>query len=139
MKQGFTLNRTYNAPIDRVFAAFTDHRSYAKTMPFRKSTLDKEGTTDPNGLGAVRRLELIGPPVLEEVVGYEPSTYFAYKVLKGLPVKEHLGEVRLSDHGGTTQCAYTLSFTPTIPGPFVSLIMKPAIKQIMNGVAKVVE
>lgn len=139
MKSSFTLNRTVNAPIGQVFDAFTDHRRYAEMTPMRKSTLDKEGDPPPNGIGAVRRLTLAGPPIVEEVVGYERPTYFAYKALKGLPVKEHLGEVRLSESGNGTRVAYTLSYTPSIPGPAVGLVLKQAIGSLLRGIAKSVE
>jgi uncharacterized protein YndB with AHSA1/START domain len=140
MKSSFTLNRTVNAPIGKVFDAFTDHRNYSNVTPMRKSTLEKEGDPAPNGLGAVRKLELVGPPILEEVVGYERPSYFAYKALKGLPVKEHLGEVRLSETGsGQTRVAYTLSYTPSIPGPAVGLILKQAIGSLLRGISKSVE
>lgn len=139
MKSSFTLNRTVNAPIARVFDAFTDHRAYADMTPVRKSTLDREGDPPPNGIGAVRRLSLAGPPIVEEVVGYERPTYFAYKALKGLPVKEHLGEVRLSESGGGTRVSYTVSYTPSIPGPAVGLVLKQAVGALLRGIAKSVE
>jgi uncharacterized protein YndB with AHSA1/START domain len=140
MKSSFTLNRTVNAPIGRVFDAFTDHRRYAEMTPMRKSELEKEGDPAPNGIGAVRRLTLVGPPIVEEVVGYERPGYFAYKAVKGLPVKEHLGEVRLSETGNdATHVAYTVSYTPSIPGPAVGLILKQAIGGLLRGIAKTVE
>jgi hypothetical protein len=140
MKSSFTLLRTIKAPIGTVFDAFVDHRSYAEKTPMRKSSLDKEGDPAPNGVGAVRRLELVGPPILEEVTAYERPSYFAYKALKGLPVKEHLGEVRLSETGNDcTRVDYTISYTPTIPGPVVGIILKQAVGGLLRGIAKSVE
>ncbi len=140
MKSSFTLQRTVKAPPDRVFDAFVDHRDYARVTPVRKSSLDREGEPAPNGLGAVRRFEIVGPAILEEVVGYERPTYFAYKALKGLPVKEHLGEVRLSETGDDcTRVQYTISYTPSIPGPFVGLVLKQAVGGLLRGIAKSVE
>jgi uncharacterized protein YndB with AHSA1/START domain len=139
MKNSFTMTRTVNAPINTVFDAFTNHRAYADMTPMRKSTLEKEGDPAPNGLGAVRKLERVGPPIVEEVVGYERPSYFAYKVLKGLPVKEHLGEVRFSTTGSSTRVVYTINYTPTIPGPVTGLILKQAIGGLLRGIAKSVE
>ncbi len=141
MKASFTITRRINAPAQKVFDAMTDHRAYQDMTPLRKTTLDKEGVPAPNGLGAVRRLALAGPPIVEEVVGYEPPTFFSYKVLKGLPVKEQLGEVRFRDVGGATEMTYTVSFTAAIPRtePVLKVVLKQAIKQIINGVAKRVE
>ncbi len=139
MKSSFTLNRTVNAPIGQVFDAFTDHRAYADMTPMRKSTLEREGDPAPNGIGAVRKLTLAGPPIVEEVVGYERPTYFAYKAVKGLPVKEHLGEVRLSETSNGTRVAYTINYTPSIPGPAVGLVLKQAIGALLRGIVKTVE
>ena len=139
MKAGFTLTRTVKAPIGQVFDAFTNHRAYQDMTAVRKSTLDKEGDPPPNAVGAVRRLALAGPPIVEEVVGYERPTYFAYKALSGLPLKEHLGEVRFSEAGAGTHVSYTVAFTPTIPGPAVGLVLKQAVGALLRGIVKSVE
>jgi uncharacterized protein YndB with AHSA1/START domain len=139
MKSSFTFTRTVDAPIDRVFDAFTDHRAYQDVTPLRSSTLERQGDPAPNGVGAVRKLGLAGPPIVEEVVGYERPTYFAYKALKGLPVKEHLGEVRLSEANGRTHVVYTVGYTPSIPGPVVGLVLKQAVGALLRGIVKSVE
>ena len=67
----FTLTRTTTAPIEAVFDSLTDHRgiaNYAKAA--RRSTLDREGTPAPNGVGALRRIEAVGPAIVEEIIGY---------------------------------------------------------------------
>jgi polyketide cyclase/dehydrase/lipid transport protein len=141
MKSSFTINRTINAPADRVFDVLTDHRNYASITPMRVSTLEKEGEPDPNGVGAVRKLGLAGPPIVEEVVGYEKPTFFSYKVLSGLPVKEQLGEVRLRDVGGRTELSYTVSFTSKLPRtePVLGVVQRQAIGALVRGIAKSVE
>lgn len=141
MKACFTINRTIDAPAERVFDALTDHRNYARMTPMRVSTLEKEGDPAPNGVGAVRKLGLVGPPIVEEVVGYERPTRFAYKALKGLPVKEHLGEVALRDVGGRTEMTYTVSYTAAVPRtePVVGAVLKQAVGALVRGIAKSVE
>ena len=65
----FTLTQTTTAPIEKVFDALTNHRGIADYMPLlRRSTLDREGTPAPNGVGAVRRLEAVGPAIVEEII-----------------------------------------------------------------------
>ena len=141
MKACFTIHRTINAPADRVFEALTDHRNYSKITPMRISELEKEGQPDPNGVGAVRKLGLAGPPIVEEVVGYEKPSFFSYKVLSGLPVKEQLGEVRLRDVGGRTELSYTVSFTAKVPRtePVLGVVQRQAIGALVRGIAKSVE
>src|ERR1044071_3344874 len=68
----FTLKRTTTAPIEAVFDSLTDHRgisNYSKAV--RRSTLDREGTPAPNGVGARRRIEAVGPAIVEEIIEYE--------------------------------------------------------------------
>jgi uncharacterized protein YndB with AHSA1/START domain len=141
MKKSFTIEKVIKAPIDRVFEAITDHRGYASMTPLRKSTLDKEGTPAPNGLGAVRRLVAVGPAIVEEVVTYEPPNRFAYKALSGLPVSDHLGEATLFEQGASTRVSYTINYTPSFPaGEYVvGPALKFAISGLLKGVAKRVE
>lgn len=141
MKASFTIHRTIRAPVEKVFDAITDHRNYARVTPLRTSTLEKEGTPAPNGLGAIRKLGLAGPPIVEEVIGYERPSFFSYKVLKGLPVSEQVGEVRLRDVGGATELTYTVSFTARIPRtePVLGAVQRQAIGQLVSGIAKSVE
>lgn len=141
MKSSFTIEKVIKAPIDDVFEAITDHRGYASMTPLRKSTLDKEGTPAPNGLGAVRRLAAVGPAIVEEVVTYEKPNRFAYRALSGLPVKDHLGEATLFEQGTSTRVSYTINYTASFPGGeyVVGPALKFAITGLLKGVAKRVE
>jgi hypothetical protein len=65
-----TLTSTVNAPNDVVFDVLTDHRGYARISPLRKSLLEREGDPAPNGVGAIRALYAVGPPIREEVTEY---------------------------------------------------------------------
>ena len=51
----------------------------------RKSVLEREGDPAPNGVGAIRVLSSVGPPLREEVIAYQPPTRFSYKLLSGAP------------------------------------------------------
>ena len=59
----FTLTREIGAPPETVFEVLTDHRRYSELTPLRKSELEREGETDPNGVGAIRKLTVAGPPM----------------------------------------------------------------------------
>jgi len=137
----FTIEREISAPIDTVFARLTDHRAYATMTPLRKSELEREGTPAPNGTGAVRKLSLIGPPLREEVTTYEEPKRFAYTLLSGLPVRNHVGDVRLEQTGAGTHMVYRVTAHPTIKGagPVLAAILKQAVGQLITGVAKSAE
>ena len=74
----------------------------------------------------------------EEVIGYERPNRFSYKILSGLPVRDHVGTVELKAVGGGTEIAYAVKTTPTIPlaGPVFMAILKKAIRDLIAGVAK---
>lgn len=106
--------------------------------PLRRSELEQEGEPAPDGVGAVRVLSAVGPPIREEVIVYERPSRFSYKVLSGLPVRDHVGTVSLeSDGDGRTRVTYALRTTPTMPvaGGVVVALVKQGVKQLLNGVS----
>jgi uncharacterized protein YndB with AHSA1/START domain len=134
----FTFTREIKAPPEVVFGVLTDHRRYSELTPLRKSELEREGADDPNGVGAIRKLTAVGPPMREEVIAYEAPSRFSYTVLSGLPVRDHVGTVELTADGGGTKMVYSLRTQPTLPvvGPVVIAAIKQAIKGLIGGVAK---
>lgn len=135
----FTFTREIAAPPETVFAVLTDHRLYSQLTPLRKSELEREGEADVNGVGAIRKLTVVGPPMREEVVAYEPPSRFSYTVLSGLPVRDHVGTVELAPDGASgTRMVYAVRTHPTLPvvGFAVVAGVKQAIKGLIDGVAK---
>jgi uncharacterized protein YndB with AHSA1/START domain len=134
----FTYTREVAAPPEIVFEVLTDHRRYAEITSLRKATLEREGEPAPNGVGAIRRLTAVGPPLREEVLVYEPGKRFSYKLLSGLPVRDHVGTVELTANGGATTVVYAVRTTPTLPlvGGAVIAVVKIGVKQLFGGVAK---
>lgn len=134
----FRFEREVKAPPDVIFAVLTDHARYAEITPLRRSELERQGDPAPNGVGAIRVLTAVGPPLREEVLVYEPERRFSYKLLSGLPVRDHVGTVELSPGPGGTRVAYAVRTTPTVPvgGFAVVAVVKQAIRQLLGGVAK---
>lgn len=132
----FTLVREVQAPPEVVFDVLTDHRRYAEMTPLRGSELEREGEAEPDGVGAIRVLRAVGPPIREEVVAYERPGRFSYTVLSGLPVRDHLGTVSLEPSEGGTRVTYALKAIPTVPlaGGLVMLGIKQGVTQLLNGV-----
>jgi uncharacterized protein YndB with AHSA1/START domain len=138
----FTLTRTTTAPIETVFDALTDHRAIADYVwAVRRSTLDREGIPAPNGVGAVRRIEAVGPPIVEEIIEYQRPTRYAYKMLSGAPVRDHVGTVELREAGTGTTVSWHLRSTPKIPGAdwLLSPVLKRVIGELLKGGVKAAE
>jgi uncharacterized protein YndB with AHSA1/START domain len=132
----FTLEREVAASPEVVFDVLTDHRGYAEITPVRRVELEAEGDPAPNGVGAIRVLHSVGPPLREEVIGFERPGRFSYRLLSGAPVRDHVGTVSLEPGGAGTKVTYAVRTTPTLPvaGAAVVAVVKLAIKQLLNGV-----
>jgi uncharacterized protein YndB with AHSA1/START domain len=132
----FTLLREVDAPPETVFDVLTDHRRYAEITPLRKSVLEREGDPAPNGVGAIRVLHSVGPPLREEVIVYEPARRFSYKLISGAPVRDHVATVLLESAGGGTKVTYALRTNPTLPivGGAVVGVTKLAVKSLLDGI-----
>lgn len=131
------FSRTVAAPPETVFEVVADHRGMASFTRFRKVELEREGDPAPNGLGAIRVLHLAGPPVREEVITYDPPRRFAYRMLSGAPVKDHVGTIELTPAGEGTRMSYVLETTPKIPlvGFTVVALMRKIVEGIAAGIA----
>lgn len=134
----FTFTREIAAPPETVFAVLTDHRKYSELTPLRKSELEREGEPAPNGVGAIRKLTAVGPALREEVIAYEPVERFSYKLLSGLPVRDHVGTVELTSGGNGTRMVYAVRTHPTVPvvGAIVVAAVKQGVKGLVDGVVK---
>lgn len=134
----FTFVREIAAPPEIVFEVLTDHRGYADITPLRKVEMEREGEPAPNGVGAIRVLRSVGPPLREEVLAYDSPNRFSYTVLSGLPVRDHVGTVELTPNGAGTKVVYAVRTHTTVPvvGWVVVAAIKQAIKQLLGGVTK---
>jgi uncharacterized protein YndB with AHSA1/START domain len=133
----FTFERQIAAPPQTVFDVLTEHHLYASITPMRRSVLEREGDPAPNGVGAIRVLTSLGPPLREEVIAYDPPSRFSYKLLSGAPVRDHVGTVELSADGSGTRMVYavrTFSTLPVVSGAVVAVV-KQAIKALIRGIA----
>lgn len=132
----FTLVRQVAAPPGVVWDVLTEHHLYASFTPMRRSELEREGEPPPNGVGAVRVLTSIGPPLREEVIAFEPPERFSYKLLSGAPVRDHVGTVKLAQNGAGTEITYAVRTIPTLPvgGFAVVAVVKQAIKALLRGI-----
>jgi uncharacterized protein YndB with AHSA1/START domain len=131
------FSRTVAAPAEVLFEVLSDHRGMAAITSFRKVALEREGEPAPNGAGAIRVLHLIGPPVREEITAFEPPRLLSYRLLSGLPVRDHAGTIRLEPVPGGTRMSYVVETVPTLgpASPVVLAILRRAVEEIASGIA----
>jgi hypothetical protein len=112
-----TSQTTVAAPIDTVWDKLSNHVGMSQWGPGITVTMDRLGTADPNGVGAIRRIASPGPgpDIVEEVVTFQAPNLFGYKALSGTPFPGYAGEVRLTPAGSGTRINYTVSSTASFP------------------------
>ena len=130
--------REVAAPPETVFEVLADHRAVLRASR-RCASPSSSGRASPapNGVGAIRVLSAVGPPLREEVLTYEEPSRFSYKLLSGLPVRDHVGTVELTADGGGTRMTYAVRTMPTVPlvGAAVVGVVKLGVKQLIDGVS----
>lgn len=131
------FTRQVNAPPEVVWEVLADHRGMPEWAPPRKAELEREGVPAPNGLGAIRVLHAVGPPIREEVTTFEPPRVFEYKALSGIPARNYRGRVVLEPSAAGTHVDWSVSLTPRLPG--IHLVVKQVIAALIKGLAKEAE
>jgi uncharacterized protein YndB with AHSA1/START domain len=109
------VERYFSHPVERVFRRYTDHAGWTDWAGLGTVRLTREGSPDRNGVGAVRAFST-APGLREEVVRFEPPTRMEYRVIGGVPIKDHHGEVLFASEGSGTRLTWRVTFRPAIPG-----------------------
>jgi uncharacterized protein YndB with AHSA1/START domain len=109
---------------EHVWSVLSDHEGMTHWAPGLKATLTRPGAPERNGLGAVRRIAGPGPvpPIVEEIVVFEPRRHLGYEALSGVPFRGYVGDVELRPAGAGTEIRYSISADQRIP-----LVEKAAI------------
>lgn len=139
MPQKVEVVRVISAPRRKVWDAYTDHASWGEWAGVGKARLDREGTPSRNGVGCVRVLGAGPVAAHEEVLKFDPPHLMTYRVVKGgLPMRNHLGEVRFEDVRGKTRVVWRCEFDSKIPGlgPLLRLIVKGVFRRALEGLER---
>jgi hypothetical protein len=79
--------------------------------------------------------------VVEEVVEWDPPHRYVYVLLRGAPIRNHRGEVRVEDAAGGTRATWRIEFEPVIP--LSGLVLKPVMtrmaRSLLQGAARYAE
>lgn len=112
-----TATRTVPQTPEQVWAVLADHEGMSHWAPGLKATLDREGTPEPNGVGAVRRIVTPGPApvIVEEIEAFHPGRRLGYRALSGVPFRDYAGDVELRPVGAGTEIRYTMTAEQRLP------------------------
>jgi uncharacterized protein YndB with AHSA1/START domain len=130
----YTFTHEVPVPPEAVWDVVADHPGMARWTPVRRVVMEAGGRPEPHGVGAVRALHLIGPPIREEITAFEPPRLLAYRALSGLPARDYTGEIALEPTGTGTRIRWTISFVPSFPG--AQLPISTAIRTAARSLAK---
>ncbi len=131
--------RHADAPIETVWAVISDHRGYAGWAMLPSSELEVEGSPEPDGVGAIRRLG--APPLVarEEVVAFDPPRAMSYTILSGLPVVGYRADVVLEPTSdGGTDIRWKGRFEGAPPGlsGLLRRVLETALVQLASGAVR---
>lgn len=140
--QMFTLTAEIAAPPEVVFAVGTDHAHMETWAPhLGASRRLRPGAVDPDGRGALRQVG----DIVEEITDFVPGVSYRYRILKGVPVICHTGEMRLRPAivGGRpgTAVSWNVRFRSRIPllGGLIRAIYCRKIDAAITGLKRACE
>jgi uncharacterized protein YndB with AHSA1/START domain len=131
--------RHADAPIETVWAVISDHRGYAGWTMVPTAELEVEGSPEPDGVGAIRRLG--SPPLVarEEVVAFDPPRAMSYTILSGLPVEGYRADVVLeptSDGGTDIRWKGSFASAPPLLTGLMRRVLETALTQLADGAVR---
>ena len=114
--QRVEIDHDFFKPVEAVFAYLSEHENLGPLFG-AKVTRVKDGHTERNGVGSVRKLRVaVLPPFEETVTEVIPNELIRYKITKGSPLRDHHGEMRFSPHGTGCHLRYVIEFGAVVPG-----------------------
>jgi len=131
------LSQVIAAPPARVFEVYTDHVGWEKWAGVKEVVLRQKGEPPPNGLGAIRVIRAAGVAVEEEVTAFDPPRSMKYRVVAGVPIRDHEGTVRFAPEGSGTRVTWSIHFRPLVPGTgwLLRAVLTRQLRQLLERFA----
>ena len=122
-----------DAPAQIVWDVIADVRRYPEWAGTTKAELEREGAPDPDGVGAIRRMQSRrrGRTVVvrEEVTTFDPPARLGYRMLSGVPVRDYAAEVTVAPRDGGSELHWRSRFRPRFPG--TGRLLKRALDDVI--------
>ena len=136
--QKVDVQHEFRMPVDRVFAYLSEHENLGVLFGLKVERV-RDGDSDRNGVGSVRKLSLAGiAPFEETVTECVPDELIVYRVTKGSPIKNHEGRMEFSarESGAASHLRYRIEFESKVPG-LGPVIERGLARNIAKGLRKV--
>lgn len=119
------------APIEKVWALFTDHEGYTFISRVSEARLLEPGRPEKNGLGAVRKIRILGVTFIEDIVAFDPPTRLEYRVREcTVPIRHETGRMDFTRRRGGTDVRWVSRFE--LPIPVVGSLVAPVLRRIFS-------
>jgi hypothetical protein len=135
----------FAAPIDRVFAAVTDHEAFIHGGG-AVTRIAQEGAPERNGLGCKREVKAGSLRLIEEVTAWSPPTSYEYVVREPRTLIKHdHGRIELTPQGSGTDVRWTTYFHVDVPvvggmiGGLAERLFRHAFTRYLTGARARVE
>ena len=121
----------FQAPAEKVFDLLADHEGYVFIKEVSSSELLREGREHKNGVGAVRRVRLLGITFVEDIVGFDPPRRLEYRVRRcTLPIRHDIGRIDLTPVEGGTDLHWISRFELALP--LAGRFLAPLLRRTMS-------
>ena len=127
------VDHDFAAPRDKVFAYLSEHENLGDIYGAKIERV-RDGDSDRNGVGSVRRLKVGPMPWFEEtIVEVVPDELIRYRITTRALLKDHEGVMWFSDTpSGGTHVHYEITFGTRVPGA-APLVRRTLVKSIRDG------
>jgi uncharacterized protein YndB with AHSA1/START domain len=139
--QRFEIEREIEASPAALFAVLSDHRGWERWSGAKEVVLRREGVPAPNGAGASRVIRAGGLAVEEEITAFDPPQQMEYRVVAGLPIRNHRGRIRLEPSPRGTLLRWEVRFEPRIPGSGALLrrALRSALERVLDRLPRALQ
>lgn len=135
-----SASRTIPAPIDIVFDEYSDHERLSDLPLVISAKLIREGTSERNGLGAVRRVNAGLMQLQEEVTAFDRPHLMEYRITSSFPrVLHDLGRVEFASVPGGTEVSWTSISSLRLLGGRLDWILVPLLAYLFRTTLRQVE
>ena len=130
------FHNEYSMPVEQLFEHLSEHENLAPLLGMRIERV-RDGDSERNGVGSVRRLSVSGLlPFEETVTAFVPDERIEYTITKGTPMRDHLGVMEFaSTPSGGSAVDYTIRFDSAIPG-LAAAVAAAMNQSVPRGLAK---
>lgn len=122
------LEQDFGVPPDRLWRALTDHEGMRKWTGAQVRIVARG---DASGVGTVRRVAMGPLRIDEEVVYADAPRRLVYRVVRGLPVRFHRGEMLVTPAGeGCSHLSWRILVSAPAPlARAITRTLEPALRR----------